>query len=154
MLNSTLLAQLASSKHYDRNKETDEWYKKYLHVLGKIGWVVQDFEFEKYEANSQTMKVCLAIVNIVKAILSPSEIQAVKRVLESLRSPQNEQRWNVFVMKSTGPSKNGSFQVIPCHEDCTGQVMMALGSFFFFYSNSQRGVLTMVSVQFHRCTPI
>ena len=44
-----------------------------------------------YEANSQTMKFCKAIVDIVKAILSPSEIQAVKRVLESLRSLQNEQ---------------------------------------------------------------
>ena len=53
------------------------------------------------------MKVCEAIVDIVKAILSPSEIQAVKRALELLHSPQNEQWWNVFVMKSTGPSKNG-----------------------------------------------
>ena len=120
MLNSTLLAQLTVSKHYDRNKETDKWYKKYLHVLGKIDWVVQKFEFKKYETNSQSMKFYEAIVHIVKAILSPSEIQAVKCVLESLRSPQNEQWWNVFVMKSTSPSKNGSFQVIPCHEDCSG----------------------------------
>ena len=33
--NGTLLAQLAASKHHDRNKETDKWYKKYLYVLGK-----------------------------------------------------------------------------------------------------------------------
>ena len=66
------------------------------------------------------MKVSKAIVDIVKAILLPSEIQAVKHVLESLHSTQNEQWWNVFVMKSTGPSKNGNFQVIPCHEDCSG----------------------------------
>ena len=33
VLNSTALAQLTASKHYDRNKETDKWYKKYLHVL-------------------------------------------------------------------------------------------------------------------------
>ena len=92
--------------------------QKVFTCFGKIGWVVQDFEFEKYEANSQTMKVCVAIVDIVKAILSPSEIRAVKCVVESLCSPQNEQWWNVFVMKSTDSSKNGNFQVIPCHEDC------------------------------------
>ena len=125
MLNSTLLAHLAASKHYDQNKETDKWYKKYLHVLGKIGWVVQEFEFNKYEANSQTMKFCEAIIDILKAIVLPSEIQAVKRVLESLRSPENEQWWNILVTKSTSPNKNGSFQVIPCHEDCSGQVVMA-----------------------------
>ena len=125
MLNSTLLAQLAASKHYDQIKETDKWYKKYLHVLGKIGWVVQEFEFKKYEANSQSMKFCEAIIDILKAIVLPSEIQAVKRVLESLRSPENEQWWNVLVTKSTSPNKNGSFQVITCHEDCSGQVVMA-----------------------------
>ena len=125
MLNRTLLAQLTASKHYDRNKETDKWYKRYLHVLEKIGWVVQEFEFKKYEANSQTMKY------ILKAIVLPSEIQAVKRVLESLHCPQNEQWWNVLVMKSTSPNKNGSFQVIPCHEDCSGQVVMAFGLFYF-----------------------
>ena len=48
------------------------------------------------------MKVSEAIVE--KAILSLPEIQAVKRVLESLRSPQKEPLWNVFDMKSTGPS--------------------------------------------------
>ena len=68
----------------ETKKQTNGIYKKYLHVLRKIGWIIQDFEFEKYEANSQTMKVCEAIVDIAKAILSPSEIQAVKRVLESL----------------------------------------------------------------------
>ena len=77
------------------------------------------------------MKVSEAIVDIVRAILSPSEIQAVKRVLESLRSPQNEQWWNLLVMKSTSPSKNGNFQVIPCHKDFSGQVVMAFGLFYF-----------------------
>ena len=85
----------------------------------------------KNEANSKTMKFCEAIIDILKAIVLPSEIQAVKRVLESLRSPQNEQWWNVLVMKSTSPKKNGNFQVIPCHEDCSGQVMMAFGLFYF-----------------------
>ena len=40
-VNSTLLAQLAASEHHDRSEETDEWYKKYLYVLGKIGWVAR-----------------------------------------------------------------------------------------------------------------
>ena len=77
------------------------------------------------------MKISKPIVDIVKAILSPSEIQAVERVLEVLRSPQNEPRWNVFDKKSTGPNNNGNFQVLPCHEDVLGQVVMVLESFYF-----------------------
>ena len=109
VLNSTLLAQLAAGKDYNRTTQITEWYKRYIHVLGKIGWVVQDFEFEKYEADSQTLQVSKSIVDIVKAILSPSEIQGVERVLEALRSPQNEPWWNVFDKKSTGPNNNGNF---------------------------------------------
>ena len=131
VLNSTLLAQLAASKHHDRIKETEEWYKIYVQVLGKIGWVIQNFEFERYEADSQTMKVSKAILDVVNGILSPYEIGAVQRVLESLRSSQNEPWWELFDRKSTGPGKNGNFQVIPCHEDSSGQVVMALGSFYF-----------------------
>jgi len=119
VLNSTLLAQVAAGKDHNQTSEIDEWYKKYtcIYVLGKIGWVVQDFEFEKYEADSQTLKVSEAVVDIVKAILSPYEIQGIERVLEALRSPQNEPWWNLFDTKSTGPNKNGNFQVIPCHEE-------------------------------------
>ena len=95
------------------------------------------------------MKVCEAIVDIVKAILSPPEIEAVKCMLESLSSPQNDQWWNVFVMKTTGPSKNGNFKVIPCHEDCSGSGGDGFGM-VLFHINSQRGVLAMISVQFHR----
>ena len=54
------------------------------------------FEFEKYEANSQTMKVSKDIVDIVKAILSPSEIQAVECVLELLPSS-----WYVLLLQFT-----------------------------------------------------
>ena len=131
VLNSTLLAQLAASKYHNRTTESSEWYKKYIYTLGKIGWVVQDFEFEEYEADSQTLQVSNAIVDIVKAILSPSEIQGVERVLEVLRSSQNEPWWNVFDKKSTGPNNNGNFQILPCHEDVSGQVVMVLGLFYF-----------------------
>ena len=131
VLNSTLLAQLAAGKDHNRTTQTTEWYKKYVHVLGKIGWVVQDFQFEKYEEDSQTLQVSNAIIDIVKDILSPAEIQGVERVLEALRSLQNEPRWNVFNKKSTGPNNNGNFQVLPCHEDVSGQVVMVLGSLYF-----------------------
>ncbi len=36
--NSLLLSQLASDHKYDRLKQTDEWYKKYIEVMGNVGW--------------------------------------------------------------------------------------------------------------------
>ena len=39
VLNSTLLAQLAANKKYDRKTQHDEWYTFYMKVLENVGWV-------------------------------------------------------------------------------------------------------------------
>ena len=135
VLNSTLLAQLAADHIHNRNIHSEKWYDKYINVLGKLGWVVQDFEFERYEANAQTMKISKTIIDIVQALLTPSEIETVERVLESLQSQGNEPWWDVFDSKSTDPSQN--FQVAPCVDDLSGQVVMALASFCFTASSRE-----------------
>ena len=86
--------------------------------------------WEVYQASDQTMRISKAIIDIVKAILSSSKIEAVERVLESLQSQGNEPWWVVFDCKSMGHSQNGNFQVAPCSKDFSGQVVMALGSFY------------------------
>ena len=78
--------------------------------------MVQDFEFERYKANAQTMKISKTIIDIVQA-LTPSEIETVECVLESLQSYGNEPLWDMFDSKSTDPSQNGNFQVAPCVDD-------------------------------------
>ena len=78
--------------------------------------------------SGQTLRVSKTII---KAILSESEIEIVECVLESLRSQGSEPWWVVFNRKSTGPSKNGNFQVAPCSKDSSTQVVMALASFYF-----------------------
>ena len=91
--------------------------------------------FGKNWLGSQTMKVSEAIVDIVKAILSPSEIQAVESVLESLRSPQNEPWWNLFdeVHRSQFPSDILPQRLLGSGGDGFGIVL--------FQSNGQRGAL-------------
>lgn len=39
LLNSTLLAQLAANKAFDRERDTPNWYGKYRELLHKVGWV-------------------------------------------------------------------------------------------------------------------
>ena len=131
VLNSTLLAQLAADNAHDRYKETDEWYKFYVTVLGKVGWVLQEVKFEQYTSSGETLKASTAILDIIKGLVSGEELSLVEKVLDSLQSSDNEPWWVVFDRKSSGPSQNGNFQVAPCNEDSSGQVLMSLGSFYF-----------------------
>src|SRR5947209_20542739 len=46
VLNSTLLADLAASKKYDRENDTENWYQFYRTVLENVGWVIVEFSFD------------------------------------------------------------------------------------------------------------
>src|SRR5947199_6215051 len=54
VLNATLLAQLAANKKFDRELDTRNWYAFYRNVLERVGWVVPDFSFTRFEAGSDT----------------------------------------------------------------------------------------------------
>ena len=131
VLNSTLLAQLAADHAHNRFKETEQWYNFYVDVLGKVGWVIQNVKFEEYNTSGQTFKASTAILDIIKGLVSGDELAMVQRTLSSLQSSDNEKWWVVFDKKSSGPSQNGNFQVAPCNEDSSGQVLMSLGSYYF-----------------------
>ncbi len=45
MINSTLFAQLAADKRYDRWNNASGWLDYYKDVLESVGYVVQSFEY-------------------------------------------------------------------------------------------------------------
>ena len=131
ILNGTLLAQLAADAIADRTKDTERWYNKYVEVLSHIGWVIQSFSFQRYTMQGESFTISKALLEIVKALLSPDEFDLIERTIDSLQSESNQPWWHVFSKESSGPSENGNFQVCPCQQDESGQVIMVLGSFYF-----------------------
>ena len=100
-------------------------------IWGKLAELFKNFQYERYRTSGQTLRVSKTITGIAKAILSQSEIEIVKLVLESIWSQGSEPWWVVWQKVHRGPSKNGNFQVVSCSEDSSGQVVMALASFYF-----------------------
>lgn len=137
VLNSTLLAQLAADFKYDRKKQTEQWFNFYVDVLSHVGWDLQNFQFQKYKTSGQTLQISTAIIDIIKGILSKDELDAVKRIFDSLKDSDNEPWWKVFSKESSGPSLAGNFQVLPCKVDSSGQVVMAMGSFYFTATSTE-----------------
>ena len=131
VLNGTLLAQLAADGVADRTKDTDTWYAQYVDVLSHIGWVLQSYRFQRYTMEGQTFTISKALLDIVKDELPPAEYDLVERTIDSLGAANNQPWWNVFSTQSSGPSENGNFQVCPCQQDSSGQVIMVLGAFHF-----------------------
>ena len=101
VLNSTLLAQLVANKKYDRFEDTKNWYKMYVSVLEKVGWVIQDFNFQQYDIHGANVMVSDVILEVIKSIMSGPEIVAIQAALDALKSQANMHWYDVFATTSS-----------------------------------------------------
>lgn len=131
ILDATLLAQLASDRKYDREMDTVNWYSYYKYVLGNIGFVIESFSFQKYQASGSTLSMDKVVLEILAAIATGGESLVITETLNALRGlSDSDNRIRLFSQQSSS-SKSGNFQVYPCDQSPTGEVSMAMGAFYF-----------------------
>lgn len=133
-LNSTLLAQLNSDKLYDRfdPAEVISWYKNYTKVLSKIGWAMQEFQFENYQASGSTFSINSAIVGIVSSFLSPAQVGVVRAALDALSNLDTDNPWYKVWDSSSHDADGGNFQIGQCDDEGgKGPLLMGCSGFSF-----------------------
>ncbi|MET8763357.1 hypothetical protein [Lentzea sp. NPDC004782] len=119
-LNSCLLAQLNSDKLFNRFDpgQLMDWYRNYTNVLSNIGWVIQDFEFEHYQASGSTMSVSSAVFEILSAVLSGNDLKLVSAALNSLaKLEKSNSPWYQVWDSSSHDQANSNFQLSHCNDN-------------------------------------
>ncbi|MFC0514511.1 hypothetical protein ACFFGT_09875 [Mucilaginibacter angelicae] len=129
-LNSTLLAQLAANKAFNREEQTKEWYGKYHEVLENVGWVISAFQFTEYETSASSFTVEKVVIEILTAIATQSEILIAIKMLEALKNASADSKPFKIWDSSSHDAVNGNFQIGTCLES-DGNVAMSLGAFHF-----------------------
>lgn len=124
--NSTLFAQLASNKAFDRFAQPMEWYKNYIEVLGQIGWNNPAFAFDTYRSGSSTVKMDEAVLNILAAIATGDELAMVAATMEGLKSLGSESKQMKIWDANSSNGNNGNFQIMPVDKLDNGDVVMVL----------------------------
>jgi len=155
VLNSTLLAQLAADKQYDRENQVMDWYSYYETVLGKVGWVTQGFNFQKYTTQKASFTMDEAVLEIAAAALTGQEELLIPAVMDALRKlPKNDGRLQLF-NHSASSDTEGNFQITVCTEQ-DGAVAMKTMAFVFSSSESSTDVLffnfSSASTELHQAT--
>jgi len=130
VLNSTLLAQLAASKKFDRYQAPINWYNFYVNVLSQIGWVVPAFAFRNFTPSNPNFAISEAVLDILGPIATGSEVKILQAALDSLRDNSNNQGALTFFDSQCYPEDLGTFQIFPVSED-RGQLVMALSAMQF-----------------------
>jgi hypothetical protein len=130
VLNSTLLAQLAANKAYNREEQTQEWYRKYHEVLENIGWVIAGFDFTRFEATGSKFSIESAVTQLVAAIASQSALLVTQAAMAAIKAISSGSKAFAIWDKSTHNTSNGNFQISPCISS-DDNVAMALAAFHF-----------------------
>ena len=140
VLNSTLLAQLAANKKFDREEQTVEWYKFYRNVLENVGWVIQAFDFTKFKASGATFTVDKVVLDLLASIASENEMEVVHETLHAFEALADEDnRLRIFDDQSHSLDK-GNFQIAVASES-GGVVAMKMAAFHFTTSQHVTRVL-------------
>jgi hypothetical protein len=110
-LHSALLAQLAATKKFDRNAQTEDWYRQYRTVLEHCGWVIQDFSFQRYDVSGTTFTVEQAVLRILGSIASQNALLIVQQTLSALKALAQGDGKLALWDRATRSQDSGNFQV-------------------------------------------
>lgn len=141
ILNSTLLAQLAADKKYNRETQHDEWYKFYMKVLERVGWVEQNLTFDQYKSKQSSFEISEVVIELLVSLVgegNPQMIDVVKKTLEALK---NSSATIKLFGSNSSSTKSGNFQIVPCTLDKSGQVTVGFIGCYFQASNVDRSFL-------------
>lgn len=130
VLNSTLLAQLAANKKYDREKDTEKWYQFYREVLENVGWVIQKFDFQKYAPSGASFEMNKVVLEILAAIATQNQLAVVLATMQALKGLSDKDNRLVVFDRQSSSSSSGNFQVSTVQES-GGVIAMKIGAFYF-----------------------
>ncbi|KAF9473989.1 hypothetical protein BDN70DRAFT_346244 [Pholiota conissans] len=125
VMNSTLLAQLAANSKHNRETEAKAWYGYYKYVLEHVGWVVSDFNFAAKNLSDVDVAVNKVVIDFMEAYLDPTQLVAMKNLIESLRD-EKEPAAKIFSTASSD-GKNANFQIGCCSQDRDSNFFVLIG---------------------------
>lgn len=141
VLNSTLLAQLAANKAFNRDNDCVNWYHKYREVLEQIGWVISSFQFTKYTSSGSTFEMSDAVIGILESIAGGGgRAQIAQAAISALKALPQGSHGRKLWDQSSSNTKEGAFQISGATES-GGNVQMSLGCFYFNAKQSSTSIL-------------
>ena len=152
---STLLAQLAANKKFNRFEDPENWYKFYMNVLSNIGWTLESFRWNEYESSQASFKLSQVTLELLSSMVGGEVaiMNVVKAAIDALAaSPEG-----VSLYDSCGTSgDDGNFQILPCINKM-GQICLPLLCYhfkadrhvnnFFFFSWSHESISLFYATQ-------
>jgi hypothetical protein len=134
LVNASLLAQLVAKKKVPEPHDLAgvlSWYDQYFDVLSKVGFVIQEKGFAKYEEASETFEAHEAILEVAKVVLAgaPGALAVVQKTLESLKKMSDDSPWMTLFHRESRSANTARFQVSLAESDGTAGLLVSILAF-------------------------
>jgi len=140
VLNSTMLAQVAADKKFDREQNTIDWLDFYRQILEQLGWVAQQWSWNPFHASGTETEVDKAVLGILAAIATQNELAIIQAAIEAAKAlPDGDGRIALFD-HYTAAKTAGCFQIGVATEQ-NGVVALKLGAFRIMSANTLTKIL-------------
>jgi hypothetical protein len=145
IMNSTLLAQLAANRAYDRYKHPLDWFKFYSNVLQNV-WNRQHNmgtlpAFVRYTSGGATANIDQAVLKILGEVCTGNEIAVVKATLNALKSQAAGSSQITIWDANASSGTAGNFQIVRCRKVDENALIMLMGAMQFTARTSRGGFL-------------
>ncbi len=140
-LYSVQLASRSASALFDRFKDTEAWYGKYIETLEKLGWTSEQFAFSKYEQAEGELRMDQAALAVIAAIATQNQLAVLNQSLEALKALAEEDGAIRLFDFHTTAETSGNFQIGAVQKSEDGVISMALGAFHFTSDDQRRRFL-------------
>jgi len=142
-----LLGQLAADKAAGETPDIFRWYDAYGLVMKKIGWLLQDIEFQDRQLMQTDLNVHKAIIPVVATILGPAAAAAsiILAVLNGLEEMDKESPWLTLYQRKSMSAQGGKFQMSYVDAGPGGDVTLKTA---FFGIDAQKKVTQVLFFRF------
>lgn len=135
ILDATLFAQLGADRQYNREKDSENWYKFYINILSNIGFTMKGFSFIEYKSSGGTLVMSEAVIQILAAVATGGQSLIIEATLTALQGmAEDDSRITLFREQSSSYT-TGNFQIYSCDQSSNGDVSMSMGAFYFTTSS-------------------
>jgi hypothetical protein len=109
-------------------------------VLQHVGWTLQGFDFDEYEASGSTLTVDAVVIQLLESVMTGGQLAIVESAISALKGlSSDDARFTIFD-RSSHEVHSSNFRLAAVSED-DGAVAMAMGAFYFDTSQRIENVL-------------
>lgn len=139
ILNTTLFAQMAANTVGNDEEKILDWYKKFIEVLGKTGWIVEGKDVQDFNAKGTLFEVENVIIDILTTAFGSGYMAIIKKTLDAIKGLSGDKKIKAFEKNVTGITK-GCFQIAVAKEE-KGAVSMRVGTFLISSDQKIQSIL-------------